>query len=216
MIKAYWSSGQQWFIQRSRRERILIALSAVAITWLLCHHLWLQPARERLQITASQLEQQAAEAASLSNEIASLEVDLQRDPNAELRKQQAELQNRSARLRGRLDERAQLMPTQASVGWINALLDLPSGLELVTFDTAQPQPIVAPSEEMQGANVWRHGVEIIVRGQYHDIRNYIEGLERLSQPFYWQGLRYEVIDYPQAQVSIRVYALSTAQEFLGG
>lgn len=216
MIKSYLSSGQQWFVQRSRRERVLIAISALAIAYLLCHYLWLQPARERLQITASQVQNQATEVASLANEVASLEVQLQRDPNAELRQQQAELQTRLTRLRGRLDERAQLMPTQASVGWINALLDLPNGLELVTFDTAPPQPMVAPSEEMQGANVWRHGVEIIVRGQYHDIRNYIEAIEGLSQPFYWQGLRYEVIDYPQAQISIRVYALSTAREFLGG
>ena len=215
MIKA-WTAGQHWFIQRSHRERVLIAASAVAITWLLCHYLWLQPARERLHITQTQQELQALEAASLSNEIASLEIELQRDPNAELRQQQADLNARTERLRGRLDERAQLMPAQASVAWINALLDLPNGLEFVTFETAQPQPIVAPSEEMQGANVWRHGVEIIVRGRYHDIRNYVEALEGLSQPFYWQGLRYEVLDYPQAQISIRVYALSTAREFLGG
>lgn len=216
MIKAYWLTAQQWFEQRSRRERVLMAVSLLVVVYLISHQFLLQPARESLQLSTAQVQQQDSEAVNLSNEIARLRVELQSDPNAALRQQQTELQMRQARLRGRLDERAQLMPTQVSVGWIDALLDLPRGLELVSFDTYAPQPVVAPSDELQGANIWRHAVQVVVQGQYHDIRDYIEGLERLSQPFYWQGLRYEVLDYPQAQISVRVYALSTARELLGG
>lgn len=215
-VSRYWLLVQHWFSARSRRERLLIAVSAIAVVYVIGHYFWLQPAREQLQVSTVQVQQHASEAANLRDEIARLETELQRDPNAHLRQQLTQLQTRQVRLTARLNERAQLMPINASVSWIDALLDIPMGLHLVSFDTYPAEPIVAPSDDIQGANVWRHAVQVVVRGRYHDIRDYVEALERLNQPFYWHGLRYEVIEHPQAQLSIRVYALNTAQELLGG
>lgn len=220
-LLARWAEAEQWYSQRSRREQVLIGLSAIVVLMLVLHHFWLQPAQAQRHADSRQLTQQATDVTSLRQDVERLERELQTDPNDALRQRQAELQTRQQRLQARLDERAQLMPAQASVAWIDALLDLPSGIELLSFDTHTPIPMITLNEpagaaNSGSANVWRHTVEVQVIGRYHDLRDYVEGLEQLSQPFYWNGLRYEVQEYPQAQLTIRVYALSTAQELLGG
>jgi MSHA biogenesis protein MshJ len=208
------AQGEAWFSQRNRREQWLITGAAFIGMWLLLMQFWLNPAQERQQQTAQQVSQQRAELSSLREEVSQLETQLQTDPNDALREQEAQLQARQQRLQGRLEQRAQLMPQHASVAWIETLLDVPSGVELKAFDTIEPQAMVA-SEGSQ-RNLWQHGVEVTVTGQYAHLRDYAEGLERLPYPLYWQALRYEVDTHPNATLTLRMYALSTYEELFGG
>lgn len=216
LIKQRWVNAEAWLSERSQREKILLCLSTLIVVFVVLQYFWLQPAQQRSEQAYAQLQQQQAELAELSQEAVRLQRDLDTDPNEALAQRELELTVRKERLEARMAERAQLMPASSSVAWIEAMLALPSGLELQRFDTNQPTPMVVPDVHSQQPNVWRHGVEISVTGRYHQLREYIERIDALSYPFYWQSLHYRVEQHPEARLTIRIFALSTEKELVGG
>lgn len=215
-MKESWIKLQGWFSSRNQREKILLSMVICGGLFALAHFLWISPAQQQLAAEQQRHQQQRGEVASLSEEAQRFERQLAIDPNDELRRRESELTARKVRLEARLEERAQLMPARASVHWIDALLDMPSSLELVQFDTQRAVPMVVPDQSAEQNNLWQHPVQLVVDGQYHDLRDYVESIEALQYPFYWDQLRYEVGQFPAARLTIRVYALSTQEELLGG
>lgn len=215
-MKQRWANAQTWFAGRNQREKVLLALTICGGLFVLAHYLWLSPAQQQVNSQQQRLNQQRSEVASLSQEAQRFESQLAVDPNVELRRQQGALEARKERLEARLAERARLMPGRVSVHWIDALLDMPSGVELVQFDTQRAVPMVMPEQGREQSNLWQHPIQLVLNGRYHDLRDYVERLESLEYPFYWHSLRYEVVEYPAARLTIRVYALSTQEELLGG
>lgn len=215
-MKQTWMQLQGWFQARNQREKILLAIVLCGGVLMLAHLFWIGPAQEALDAEHHRYTQQRTEVANLREEAQRFESQLAIDPNDELNRRESELTARKNRLEARLEERAQLMPARASVHWIDALLDMPSGLELVQFDTQRAVPMVVPDQGVEQSNLWQHPVQLVVEGQYHDLRDYVEGIEALQYPFYWDTLRYEVEQFPDARLTIRVYALSTQEELLGG
>jgi MSHA biogenesis protein MshJ len=65
-------------------------------------------------------------------------------------------------------------------------------------------------------NLYQHSVEITLQGEYLDLRDYVERVQSLPFEYYWEGLRYDVQDYPTAQLTVTLYALSTSKELIGG
>lgn len=215
-MKQYWAEAQAWFAGRNQREKVLLALMVCGGLFVLAHYLWVSPAQQQIDSQQQRLSQQRSEVANLSQEAQRFESQLAVDPNVELQRRESELQARKERLEARLAERARLMPARASVHWIDALLDMPSGVELVQFDTQRAVPMVVPEQDRAQSNLWQHPLQLVLNGRYHDLRDYVERLETLEYPFYWHSLRYEVGEYPAARLTIRVYALSTQEELLGG
>ena len=86
-----------------------------------------------------------------------------------------------------------------------------------------------PSNRMQGAagqasssaqtqsypQVYKHGVVIQFSGDYRSTVHYLQSLESLPWKFYWDGLAYEVEDYPNALITINVFTLSLEKGWIG-
>lgn len=217
-MKQAWVNAQSWFAGRNQREKILLTITICGVLFVLAHFLWISGAQQQIEAQQQRLNQQRSEVASLSEEAQRFASQLAVDPNEELRRRQSELTARKERLEARLAERARLMPAQASVHWIDALLDVSSSIELLQFNSLRAVPMVVPEQgpEQGQSNLWQHPLELELSGRYHDLRDYVERLETLEYPFYWHSLRYEVEQYPTARLTIRVYALSTEEELLGG
>jgi MSHA biogenesis protein MshJ len=74
---------------------------------------------------------------------------------------------------------------------------------------------VAPAVETQPeANIFKHGVEITLRGSYPDFVLYLEQLERLPWQMYWGGLKVDAENYPQVTMVLVLYTLSLDQAWL--
>lgn len=208
------------FQQRSQREKVLIAVSLVLAISLGAWYLWYEPALQSVAMEQSAVAQQRTSLQGFEAEVSRIQRDLQIDPNQVLRQREIELQARKRRLESSLSERAQLMPSEAAVNWVNALLDTPAGVEVLSFEVQQAVALNAVATPGQGAseqgNVWRHTVELSVSGQYRELRGYIETLDTLEQPFYWQGLRYQVATHPDSVLRLQVYVLSTEKELFSG
>jgi MSHA biogenesis protein MshJ len=86
---------------------------------------------------------------------------------------------------------------------------------------ASSAPAVAPRKTLAGAVtpkpgslLYRHGVEISVRGNYLDMIDYMTALESLPTQLFWGGARLDVEDYPTSRLTLTLYTLSLDSKWL--
>lgn len=74
-----------------------------------------------------------------------------------------------------------------------------------------PQSTTKP----QGSGVFKHGVVLKLRGDFFRVLSLVKALENLPWKFYWESLDYVVKEYPQAEIELRVFTLSSEEGLLG-
>lgn len=72
--------------------------------------------------------------------------------------------------------------------------------------TAAPKP-AAPQPAAPNL-LFRHGVELTVRGSYLDLVDYMNTLEMLPTQLFWGKAQLEVEDYPSVRLTLTLYTLS--------
>jgi MSHA biogenesis protein MshJ len=72
-----------------------------------------------------------------------------------------------------------------------------------------------PAVQVQsGAELYRHGLEMTLRGSYFDLMQYLSDLEKMPARLLWGGMELQVDKYPEVRLSVQVHTLST-QRSLG-
>jgi len=108
-------------------------------------------------------------------------------------------------------------------GLLERLLARNAGLRLLSLKTQAPQSVLHekdPARDSDGKPVersfdlYRHGVEIRLEGNYSQLQTYLAELEKLPQRLLWGPLSYRVIDYPRAEMTLTVYTLSPDKTWL--
>jgi MSHA biogenesis protein MshJ len=125
---------------------------------------------------------------------------------------------------------------------LKGLLNKEPGLKLVSFKSLDAEPLFA-NKEGDGKNVansraaastptakpstdgqpvmqsypevYKHGVVIQFQGDYQSTVEYLQSLESLPWKFYWDGMAYEVQEYPKALITINVFTLSLEKGWIG-
>ena len=65
-----------------------------------------------------------------------------------------------------------------------------------------------------GADLYRHGLEITLRGTYFDLMQYLADLEKMPAKLLWGPVELQVEKYPEVRLTVQVQTLST-QRTLG-
>lgn len=222
---------QQWMEKidsRILRERVLIFLTLLAVIfllWTLLLQSRFDNQRKALELESQQIESQRKE---LELRVAELTASMASDP-AILRKAViAELQQRIGVVETNL--------AGLSQGLISAAL-LPKALEDILQKTASIRVLqvrTLPVSELQiaaavepgvdkapaggqlvGSGVFKHGVLIRVTGSFQQLLQLVGAIETLPWRFYWESLDYRVTRYPNAEIDIRVFTLSSEEGLLG-
>ena len=71
-----------------------------------------------------------------------------------------------------------------------------------------------PARANGGREVFRHTVELSVRGGYFDLLDYLAALERMPQRVFWDGFELSVVQYPQSVLKLTLYTLSPEKSWL--
>lgn len=87
------------------------------------------------------------------------------------------------------------------------------GAALAADTHADPAAAVKPPAAMAGL-LYRHGVQVTVRGSYLDMIDYMAALERLPTQLFWGQAQFEVEAYPRAHVTLTLYTLSLDKQWL--
>lgn len=94
------------------------------------------------------------------------------------------------------------------------LASIQAAMASATAVEAKPALPQAPGAVKAGSLLYRHGVEITVRGSYLDMIDYMNALEGLPTQLFWGGARLEVEDYPVSRLTLTLYTLSLDEKWL--
>ena len=228
-----WLAYSEKFSNTTPREQYLIIASGLVAIIFILYSLFLEAPIQRVEQLNKQVIQTEQNNKNNQDSIRVLEQALSEDPNVALRKQLLQYQ---AKLGG-IDERLLALtsdlidPIQMRYALIK-LLKLQEGVKLLSFRVLPASAVTqsktnsatdkianvtvgdikAQTEQLQ---LYRHGINIKLQGQYFQLKDYLTQLEGLSWTFFWQEFDYQLKVYPVSELEIEIYSLSTAQEFIG-
>lgn len=93
------------------------------------------------------------------------------------------------------------------------LLRQDRNLKLVSLENKAGESVVI-SDEFSDVDLFRHGVTIQMQADYAAVSNYLKRLDSMPWKLYWQSLDYNVEEFPNGDLRIEVFTLSTREELL--
>lgn len=233
-MHSYIKSLQEKIDARVFRERLLIFLSVVAFVYILWDVLLQTPIENKKKAVTAQFALLAAQQNENQIKIAELNKTILVDPNKTKEDQVKQLQVDVDALDAKL--------LQVSEGLVNSK-QLPQMLQDVLLKTSkltlldvatlpvhelQMETVTGEVnrwdnkskkntrvQELRDLGIYEHVVEMRVAGTYFQVVQFVTALEALPWRFYWQRLDYKVTQYPNAEIILRVYTLSSEEGLLG-
>jgi MSHA biogenesis protein MshJ len=81
-------------------------------------------------------------------------------------------------------------------------------------DTAPPS-VTAGTPNLPAESIFKHGVEMVVEGQYLEILKYLAELESLPSQLFWGKAELKVEEYPNATLTLTLFTLSLDKRWMG-
>jgi MSHA biogenesis protein MshJ len=222
---------EQWqarYNQFSPREKVLVVLTLVVVVYMLLQLLVLDPVDTRTNTLQSQQAQLRQDIQNLENQQALLLASMHKDPDEALKQRLQGLKQQLLSLDSELTTLSVgLVPAKQLPVLLQDVLRQTGQLQLLGMQTLpvtnlklEGQVVEDQNSEAEGtlasAGVFKHAVQLQLRGSYFQVLTYLEALEGLKWRFYWHSLNYEVDDYPKALVTLNVYTLSTEEGLFSG
>lgn len=203
-----------WFERRPARERLILALTAVAVIVLLFEVLWWAPAREQLRYARAEIVSLENEKSVLSNELSALEQREALDPDAALRQQLDIVEQKIAGLDEELrGQTLQILPPQQMPVVLRDLIDTTESLRIVGIHSEPPQRLVEGIEDNQLV-LYRHGLVLDLEGEYLALLDCVRALEALPWRFYWLGIEVQAEGDRTSDFRLHVYTVSLREEWI--
>lgn len=210
----------------SVRERRLVAVALVIVPLIVVYSLLIDPQFARAKALGRSIVQQSGALTEMQGQVATLQQQLQIDPDAGAKAELASLKLEQERLDGELRKlNKTLVRPEEMNGLLESLLARHAGLRLLSLKTLAPQSVLGAKEaaadkavaakvEARSFDLYRHGVEIRLEGSFAELQAYLVQLEALQERLLWGQLQYKVTAYPTAEMSLMVYTLSPDRTWL--
>ena len=223
-MKAQWKKLRTRFKAMPRRERLLLPAALCFAVLMLGHLLLIEPARKQRGLMQQQYAQDSNDLIVAQSQLKVLQARLQ-DPDAALHAQLDGVRTQTHAADEQFKQLQQsLVPAQEISQWLSSLLQAQRGLQLTGLRSlpvtsvadllAKPAPgaASAPADAASAASrdtwLYRHGVEVTLRGNYHDLLAYLNTLEHLPRRVYWGELKLNAQDSPAVVMTLTVYTIS--------
>ena len=214
---------QSWisqFEKRNRRERTLLMGVVVCSVCLLLYSMLVEPAvRDKTRQQNAATEAQESIVAKRS-ELQILQQAMQAQEHSKERLLLSSLELDLKDLDEKLAQAAvNLIPPQQVPEILESVIASDNRLTLVALQNQPAERLSSsdPNELLEDESnvLYRHQFRMTLQGNYQATVAYLNRLEQLPWRIYWDALRYEVTDYPLAEVTIDMYTLSTHKEWIG-
>ena len=237
-MNALWQQWSARFDALSLRERIAVFGAIAAVLVFVANALVIEPQSVRGKILARQIADQTALLASLGSQMKALQLAQANDPDVVNRERIKRAQGQLSELEAQFAaNQKSLVPADRMARVMQDVLRQHQGLQLVELRTLNPVPLIqrpaakpatpdkaaevtpAPSTvqtpaAMTETNLYKHGFEITLRGNYPDFVQYLAQLERLPAHMYWGKVTLNADDYPRVLLTISVNTLSLDKAWL--
>ena len=212
------------------RERFMAFGAVVVVLVYLASALVFGPLARKEAALRSTLQQQAVTIDGINADIAAKARAYANDPNEALRKRLGEVRAETARTSEELRTMQKgLVPADRIAPLLETILRANGRLKLVSLKTlpattltdaaAPATPATAPATSAPAAAgtplvvkapdlLYRHGVELTLRGSYLDMVDYMHALETLPTQLFWGKAQLDAEDYPNVRLTLTLYTLS--------
>jgi MSHA biogenesis protein MshJ len=213
------------------RERALVFAGLAVVLVFLLKAVLLDGQFDQQQKLSKQIGQDQAKIAEMQRDIQSRIQAYKQDPDQVNQEKLQQVRAQTVQLRNDLmSEKRNLIAPEKMSRLLEDILKRNGRLRLVSLKTlplvslgsdmketeiggAKPEAAAkaAPSEV---GSIYRHGVEIVVQGNYLDMMHYLTALEAMPWELYWGKASLRVETYPVATLSLTVYTLSLDKSWL--
>lgn len=229
-MKRYWELVRGKIDGMSLRERAVIFLAAAFVVVASINAALLNPLLVKQTALSAQLVQK-------QEKMKELQAQLQAHSQARHDDQHSPLRIRLAQLKQQLQEqdgylqshRDRLVEPDKMAGLLEQVLNKNDKLQLVELKTlpasllvekpqaAMPQAADSPAGQKQPdlqKQIFKHGIQITVRGGYLDMLRYLAALEKMPAQMFWGEISLSVEKYPDAVLTLTLYTLSLDKTWL--
>jgi MSHA biogenesis protein MshJ len=220
---------QQWlkFAARidalSQRERIMTFAATAAALVFVGQMSVIGPLLRKQELLRSEIVQQQNNIEGINAQIVEKLQQAEADPDAPVRARLQAVREESGRLGESLRAMQQgLVAPERMAPLLESILRANGRLKMVSVRTLPVEPL-SPMSPLSGAKkeaaakhelLFRHGVELTVRGSYLDMVDYMSALESLPTQLFWGKAQLEVEEYPSVRLTLTLYTLSLDEKWM--
>jgi MSHA biogenesis protein MshJ len=226
-MKQQWLAFAARIDAMSQRERILSFAAAAALLVFAAQMGVIGPLLRKQELLRSQVIQQQNNIAGINEQIAQKLKEAEADPDAPARARLAAVREES----GRLDESLRamqkgLVAPERMAPLLESILRANGRLKMVSVRTLPVEPLsgfaakkdadaaAVPAKTAKRDLLFRHGVEVTVRGSYLDMVDYMTALEGLPTQLFWGKAQLDVEEYPSVRLTLTLYTLSLDEKWM--
>jgi MSHA biogenesis protein MshJ len=196
------------------RERVLIFAALALMLILVANTMFLAPLRAKQSGLVSEMAQQQKEMGTLQDQLQRLVKGSSGDPDAPNRARLAALQNELRELNARVvAEQKRFTPPDRIRGMLEEMLEKNRELALIDLKTLPVAPIAGQRPGASGG-MYRHGIELTLRGSYAELYEYLRSLEKMPNQLYWSRAELTVAKLPLLTLKLTVHTLSFDRAWL--
>jgi MSHA biogenesis protein MshJ len=211
-----------------QRERIMAFGGLLAALVFAANLTVLGPLQRKQAMLRAQVAQQQNNIDGINAEIAQKLEQAQADPDAPAHMRLVAVRGETERLGNELRAMQRgLVPPERIAPLLEAILRANGRLKLVAVRTLPVEPLSSLGDKKeQGAAtapaaaaradelLFRHGVELTLRGSYLDMVDYMSALEALPTQLFWGKAQLEVEQYPSVRLTLTLYTLSLDEKWM--
>jgi MSHA biogenesis protein MshJ len=228
---------QRWQLLAARidalgqRERVMAFGGVLASLVFVANLAVLGPLQRKRELLRDRIAQQQNNIDGVNGEIVQKLEQAQADPDAPAHMRLAAVRGETERLSNELRAMQRgLVPPERIAPLLEAILRANGRLKLVSVRTLPVDPLSSLGDKKeQGAPptvpapapaakadelLFRHGVELTVRGSYLDMVDYMTALEALPTQLFWGKAQLEVEQYPSVRLTLTLYTLSLDEKWM--
>lgn len=222
-----WKKATEQVSVLSQREKILLLVTGLIIIPGILDFFLIQPLRDDATKWKQQTDIIHQSLASFSEQQNELLAEIEKDPAMDLERKINGIEEELGKAQQALLQYTDtLIAPQRMAAMLENMLHERGDLELVSLqnlpvaplfkgqDTEATQPAIEEDEE-DVFGLYRHGIQLVFKGNYMSTKAYLSNLEQLPWKFYWQSFNYEVQKHPEALVQLNIYTLSTSEWWIG-
>jgi MSHA biogenesis protein MshJ len=225
-MKQKWLTFAARVDAMSQRERIMSFAATAAVLVFIVHTGVLGPLLRKQELLRTQVIQQQNNIAGINEQITQKLQDAGADPDAPVRARLAAVRDESGRLGDSLRAMQKgLVAPERVAPLLESILRANGRLKMVSVRTLPVEPLSAigakkegdagaPAKTTKRDLLFRHGVELTVRGSYLDMVDYMTALESLPTQLFWGKAQLEVEDYPSVRLTLTLYTLSLDEKWM--
>lgn len=214
LIEKYWIPFVDFYLSKSPRERIFISIISSAFIYLTIM-IFIHDAID------TSVAQKIKQKISLSNELNQFRVEGKtiQDLDTRITKDDLEknIQAIDAEYSKAFNDIINFSQTTLSpekmVIILESILKTQPNIQLTGLENRAPEVIY--QEDSEQPSIFKHPFTLKIRANYLDLLSYLRKIEDSPYPIFWESIKIDVSEYPNALNEISVYTFSQSPSFLG-